>query len=687
MRSGAIISARRRLPEDDSNRPGSAPDPVIPSAATMLRCTRLILHRSKSLPYTIPLDGNGKVRCSISRISPGRRSGSATPRRSRSISATSISATSTFSCPRASTPTEATSSARPCATRSPATATSTRQSVARKGVELGLRRYDRAELEAARASGIRLDIRVLGLASIAPDVTPGTGPRRHRVDRGHGKPAGDPGREGGPRRPPSLTISRNRVPDLAWFDPSSSRKANPMTDPSNRMQDRLADMMEATRLTAAGRLQDATDLLQRGFAGAPGRSTADHGAPAPQPHTIDLVAERVETGPATDRSGASASQLRRIRALDQPGPSGHGRGRGGAPRRDPPREAAQGRGDGDAGHRPGARRPRQGRSRRGRRPSGLAGNLGTLVSGLAGGLGPSGFNQARAPLTGGRQLHGAQLRQRGRARGTTSCSSPATPVPEPAPGGDAARLHPVAGRFRRRHRHERAGRGARASSWPTRPRRGRANGQRCWNWFQPGDQGRDSGEAGIIAGLTRAIIAEHRDRPGPGLHRRPVGGRRGGGEHRPGLSRPLRGGGHPFRPRGGLRPRRLDRPHGDAPRPRGRRRLRGRRGAGAHHRVPRRERRHREPAQRRAGAGPGRHRRADARGGGGGEPGRPALHPHPLRRRGRPGRGGGLDRARPRPCLVRRQPGRAATPIRAGPTRRGRCSTSSGPIPSAAGRA
>ena len=31
---------------------------------------------------------------------------------------------------------------------------------------------------------------------------------------------------------------------------------------------------------------------------------------------------------------------------------------------------------------------------------------------------------------------------------------------------------------------------------------GRANGQRCWNWFQPGDQGRDSGEAGIIAGLT-----------------------------------------------------------------------------------------------------------------------------------------------------------------------------------------
>lgn len=48
----------------------------------------------------------------------------------------------------------------------------TRQSVARKGVELGSRRYERAELETAHRAGERLDIRVLGLASIAPDVTP-----------------------------------------------------------------------------------------------------------------------------------------------------------------------------------------------------------------------------------------------------------------------------------------------------------------------------------------------------------------------------------------------------------------------------------------------------------------------------------------------------------------------------------
>ena len=47
-----------------------------------------------------------------------------------------------------------------------------RQAVTRKSVDLGLRHFTRADLEAARDAGQMLDIRVLGLATIAQDVTP-----------------------------------------------------------------------------------------------------------------------------------------------------------------------------------------------------------------------------------------------------------------------------------------------------------------------------------------------------------------------------------------------------------------------------------------------------------------------------------------------------------------------------------
>ena len=47
-----------------------------------------------------------------------------------------------------------------------------RQSVARRSLDLGLRHVSRADLEAARAEGRMIELRVLGLASIAADVTP-----------------------------------------------------------------------------------------------------------------------------------------------------------------------------------------------------------------------------------------------------------------------------------------------------------------------------------------------------------------------------------------------------------------------------------------------------------------------------------------------------------------------------------
>ena len=47
-----------------------------------------------------------------------------------------------------------------------------KQSTARKHLDLGLRHYSREDLETARSVGEMLHIRVLGLASIALDVTP-----------------------------------------------------------------------------------------------------------------------------------------------------------------------------------------------------------------------------------------------------------------------------------------------------------------------------------------------------------------------------------------------------------------------------------------------------------------------------------------------------------------------------------
>lgn len=47
-----------------------------------------------------------------------------------------------------------------------------KQSTARKSLDLGLRNYTRQDLEAARRAGEMLHINVLGLASIAQDVTP-----------------------------------------------------------------------------------------------------------------------------------------------------------------------------------------------------------------------------------------------------------------------------------------------------------------------------------------------------------------------------------------------------------------------------------------------------------------------------------------------------------------------------------
>ncbi|MGP4713513.1 hypothetical protein [Psychrobacter sp. DM8] len=47
-----------------------------------------------------------------------------------------------------------------------------RQTIARKTLELGLRHYTRADLEVVQKRNEKLDIQVLGLATIAADVSP-----------------------------------------------------------------------------------------------------------------------------------------------------------------------------------------------------------------------------------------------------------------------------------------------------------------------------------------------------------------------------------------------------------------------------------------------------------------------------------------------------------------------------------
>lgn len=46
------------------------------------------------------------------------------------------------------------------------------RAIIRSALELGLRHFTRAELERVKASGTKLNVRVLGLASIADDVSP-----------------------------------------------------------------------------------------------------------------------------------------------------------------------------------------------------------------------------------------------------------------------------------------------------------------------------------------------------------------------------------------------------------------------------------------------------------------------------------------------------------------------------------
>ncbi|MCJ2075601.1 PHB depolymerase family esterase [Methylobacterium sp. E-016] len=277
-----------------------------------------------------------------------------------------------------------------------------------------------------------------------------------------------------------------------------------MTDHSDSMRDRFADMMEATRLTGAGRLAEATDLIQRSLGGhATPRDTPQDTPKAIEPPTLDLTAERIDDAP---RSAPRAEA--KVEAAPKPAA---------APRPEAaPRSASPRAETASAGPIPEKLRAAVEGVVRGLAPvlKGLSAK-GLNTKGLnTKGLAP-GFGFAKPPMPG----RSAEPAEGEGSLVTKSFAGPAgareyrlfVPSRPQNPAALVVMLHgcnQTADDFAVGTGMNRlAERDGVLVAYPVQT--GRANAQRCWNWFEPRDQGRETGEAAIIAGLTRAVMAEH----------------------------------------------------------------------------------------------------------------------------------------------------------------------------------
>lgn len=228
------------------------------------------------------------------------------------------------------------------------------------------------------------------------------------------------------------------------------------------------DMIEATRLTREGRLAEATALLQGRFHGQEmaGTTVRESGAASTARPLPRLLEVDPETGAVTDADASfPGPQLRR----------------------------------------PGSRDWSAGDMPQPSMPLALQSLLGKLKRGDLAGQSPA---HAPAPVPDGAQFVAATFssapgtlpyklfipsRYRGKPAPLIVMLHGCTQSPDDFAAG--TRMNDLAEQqiF--------------LVAYPAQP--ASANAQKCWNWFNPGDQGRDRGEPALIAGITRQVMRDH----------------------------------------------------------------------------------------------------------------------------------------------------------------------------------